>query len=162
MSKYYDLFLKRINKPGRYSWVTANFGEGIRIHSDREDRHLYVLSTEVREKAVKWVEANIFPRKTPFLDSSSYAMKHVLQERTNIYMTNNQFKELMLLCGFYPVKVDELNWHFCISARSPIFQMRKGRFGLTMPECVVEYDDEQKYWASETEAPFLILLEDLL
>ena len=160
MSKYYDLFFKRINKPGHYSWVTVNFGEGIRIHTDKDERHLCDLSAEVREKSMRWIKANVIPHDTPLNGYDSYGLKHVLQDRTNIYMSNNQFKELMLVCDIFPAKVDELNWRFCISSRSPIRKVQKdGRYGLLLPECVMEYNDEHKYFASETQEKetFLIL-----
>ena len=78
MSKYYDLFFTRINKPGRHSWVTVNFGEGIRIHTDRDERHLCDLSAEVREKSIRWVEANVIPHDSPLSGYNSYGLKHVL------------------------------------------------------------------------------------
>lgn len=53
---------------------------------------------------------------------TSYGMKHTLEARTNIYLTNNQFKEAMLLCGFYPVETDKLNRNFYVKKSSPIFQ----------------------------------------
>lgn len=66
-----------------------------------------------------WIEKNIFPRKTPLGYPSSYGLKHVFEQDTGIYTTNNQFKDAMLLLGFYPVYEGELNWHFCISKKSP-------------------------------------------
>ena len=87
-----------------------------------------------------WLKANVFPRKTPLRLPTSYGMKHVLQFRTGIYMTNNQFKEAMLICGFKPVEAEELNWWYCVSKKSPICSMQKDcRNGLFMPECVAEY-----------------------
>ena len=35
-------------------------------------------------------------------------------------MTNNQFKEAMLICGFKPVDETELNWYYRIDRKSPI------------------------------------------
>jgi len=46
---------------------------------------------------------------------TSYGMKHWLQEKHDIYMTNNEFKDAMLLAGFEPVDPDELNWHYKVS-----------------------------------------------
>ena len=105
-----------------------------------DNAHFNEMSPVVQEKVLTWIRANIFPRKTPLLNSSSYGMKHVLQDRTNIYMTNNQFKEAMLLCDFFPVHKEELNWHYCISKKSPIFvEQEDHKRGLFMPECVMEY-----------------------
>ena len=36
-------------------------------------------------------------------------------------MTNNQFKDAMLLCGFKPEDPDSFNWLFYIDKKSPVF-----------------------------------------
>ena len=69
------------------------------------------------------------PRKTPLLSNSSYGLKHMLERDTDIYMTNNQFKDAMLACSFLPVNERELNWHYCISRRSPAFTHVGGTYG---------------------------------
>ena len=69
------------------------------------------------------------PRKTPLLSNSSYGLKHMLERDTDIYMTNNQFKDAMLACDFLPVNERELNWHYCISRRSPAFTHVGGTYG---------------------------------
>jgi hypothetical protein len=71
-----------------------------------------------------WIAAYILPRKTPLLHRSSYGIKHILQGDTGIYLTNNQFKQAMLLCGYSPVNEHEAYWHFRISERSPAFMSR--------------------------------------
>lgn len=71
-----------------------------------------------------WIKDNIYPRKTPLLDYTSYGIKHILENDTGIYLTNNQFKDAMLLCGYEPVDPDELNWSYCISKRSPAFDRK--------------------------------------
>lgn len=68
-----------------------------------------------------WIYDNIFPRKTPLYSKTSYGLKHLLQHDTGIYLTNNEFKDAMLLCGYKPVNPNELNWCYCISKRSPCF-----------------------------------------
>lgn len=84
------------------------------------------LAREDQEKAKDWIRAEIKPRKTPTYNATSYWLKHVLEHDTGIYMTNDQFKDAMLECGFIPVDKDELNWDFCISKRSPCFVYRNG------------------------------------
>lgn len=94
------------------------------------------LPQEFQEKALIWIRANVFPGKKPLLDTSSYGMKHILEYRTGIYMTNNQFKEAMLLCGFFPVDKERLNWCYRISKKSPIYIFQDDmRYGLRIPEC---------------------------
>ena len=53
----------------------------------------------------------------------------MLERDTDIYMTNNQFKDAMLACGFLPVNERELNWHYCISRKSPAFTHTGGIYG---------------------------------
>lgn len=144
-----ERFDKQCDKPGRESWVNAiRDGKGnivsyevhTRHEGDKNGDHFEEMLDEEQEKVLDWLEANLIPRSTPMNSSTSYGMKHVLEYRTNIYMTNNQFKEAMLLLGYYPVVVDELNWRYCLSRRSPIFKMQEDqRDGLILPECVMDY-----------------------
>ena len=140
-----ERFYEAADRHGYWSWVEAVRDAdgtilGVSVHSKGEDEHFCDLSEAEQEKALAWIKANVIPRETPLDGHTGYGMKHVLEHRTNIYMTNNQFKEAMLLCGFYPVTVDELNWHYCISRKSPIFRRQEdGRDGLFLPECVMDY-----------------------
>lgn len=140
-----ERFYEAVDKPGYWSWLTAERDDAgnilsVSIHSKGEDYHFSDLMAEEQSKALAWLRANISPRKTPNLRHTSYGMKHVLEDRTKIYMTNTQFKELMLLCGYYPVEVNELNWCYCLSNKSPIFKRQKDdKFGLLIPEYVMDY-----------------------
>lgn len=87
------------------------------------------LPGEAQGIVLNWIRQNILPRKTPLLSNSSYGLKHMLERDTDIYMTNNQFKDAMLACGFLPVNERELNWHYCISRRSPAFTHVGGTYG---------------------------------
>ena len=71
-----------------------------------------------------WINTNFIPRKTVLRTSSSYGLKHILQHDTGIYLTNNEFKDAMLMAGYGPTNPNELNWHYCISKRSPVFAPR--------------------------------------
>ena len=51
-------------------------------------------------------------------------MKHLLERDTKIYMTNNQFKDAMLLCGYEPVDERLLNWNYRISKKSLAFKRK--------------------------------------
>ena len=42
-------------------------------------------------------------------------LKEVLYKRTQIHLHNNQFKEAMLINGFWPRDPSELNWVFPVS-----------------------------------------------
>ena len=135
-----ELFFDAIGRPGFESWISTGSSDRIEVHTRDESHHFGELSLAEQRKVLHWIRANVVPRKTPLNGHTSYGMKHVLEHRTNIYVTNNQFKEAMLLCGYYPVCVDELNWRYCISKRSPIFTLQKDRrCGLEIPSCVMEY-----------------------
>ena len=41
---------------------------------------------------------------------NSYRLKHVLERATGVYLSNSEFKLLMLMCGFAPVDASRLNW----------------------------------------------------
>lgn len=69
-----------------------------------------------------WIKENIIPRNTPLVGFTSYRIKHIFERDTNLYLTNNEFKDAMLMCGFYPVNANALNWSYCISKKSPIFK----------------------------------------
>ncbi len=83
------------------------------------------LITDHSEKEIElvceWIKENILPRKTPLLEQTSYGIKHILQSKTGVYLTNNAFKDAMLMCGYKPVNPNELNWCYCISKKSPAF-----------------------------------------
>ena len=84
-----------------------------------EDYSLSNLTENKKDQVVAWICSNILPRKMPLYRFSSYRLKHLLQEDTNIYVTNDRFKEIMLLCGFYPVNANDINWFYRISMKSP-------------------------------------------
>lgn len=99
-------FYEEADRPGFESWVTTLRNEdgdilAIEVHTKDESHHFDELSEAEQEKVLAWIQANVKPRETPLEGHTSYGMKHTLQHRTNIYVTNNQFKEAMLLCGFY-------------------------------------------------------------
>jgi len=62
----------------------------------------------------KWIQDNIRGSVNVCV-RTSYSLKHKLEEDTRIYMTNNAFKDAMLLAGYYPEDPDELNWRWRIS-----------------------------------------------
>ena len=70
-----------------------------------------------QDKCKKWVK-QLKKTKSSVLHITSYGLKHMLEKDTGVYMTNNQFKDLMLECGFEPVKETDLNWHYHIDRRS--------------------------------------------
>ena len=65
----------------------------------------------------------IWSRRSPaqkiYPHLTSDDLKEVLYKRTQIHLYNNQFKEAMLINGFWPRDPSELNWVFHIQASSP-------------------------------------------
>lgn len=80
---------------------------------------------EEMDMAMAWIADNLRPRKTPLLSRTSYGIKHLLQRDTGLYLTNNEFKDAMLLSGYEPIDPNELNWHYCISKKSPAFNWKR-------------------------------------
>ena len=78
-----------------------------------------------QERIFTWIKKNISKRKTPLYGHSSYTLKHLLEKATGIYLSNNEFKDAMLLCGFKPIDENDLNWNYCISKRSKAFIQQK-------------------------------------
>lgn len=80
---------------------------------------------EEQNIVMNWIRENIFPRKTVNFERTSYGVKHLLQWDTNIYLTNNEFKDAMMICGFEPVNPNKLNWMYRISEKSPAFKKER-------------------------------------
>lgn len=89
-----------------------------------DDKHLYDLPLEVQNIVLDWVYWNFYPAQKLYTHRNSYSLKHVLQRRTQIYLSNNQFKEAMLMNGFWPRDPKELNWFFYIQAGSPAIKVQ--------------------------------------
>ncbi len=77
---------------------------------------------EKQEIVLDWIRSNLLPRKTVLSYRTSYGLKHLLERETNIYLTNNEFKDAMMMCGFEPADPNALNWKYRISERSPAFK----------------------------------------
>ena len=115
------------------------------IETGVDKEHFDDLSEKEKQLALRWLRYNLIPASKPMMQSTSYGMKHVLERRTNIYMTNNQFKEAMLRCGYPPREAGEDNWHFCVSKRSPIFKRQiDDEFGLPMLGEPMDYSKSEQ------------------
>lgn len=69
---------------------------------------------EVKKAVDGWIGKNIRTAKKILRGRTSYGMKHILEHDTGIYLTNNEFKDAMLLAGYSPVNPGELNWRYRI------------------------------------------------
>ena len=61
-----------------------------------------------------WIRKNIRTGKKILHGHTSYGIKHMLEHDTHIYLTNNEFKDAMLLAGYQPVNPKDLNWKYRI------------------------------------------------
>lgn len=111
-------------------WIDNLEIESVADDGAVDDWHFAAMAPEERETVLNWLYWNLIPSEKTTI-GNSYGMKHVLQDRTRIYMTNNQFKEAMLQAGYYPKNPTALNWTFHLKRESPIFQhFRDGRTGI--------------------------------
>ena len=89
----------------------------------RWEDHLLMdeLPSSEQDVVYSWIKDNFIPRKTALRNRTSYGLKHIIQSKLGIYLTNNQFKDAMMKCGFNPVNPNSENWVFGISKNSPAF-----------------------------------------
>ena len=88
-----------------------------------------------------WIRKNIRTGKKILQGHTSYGMKHLLEHDTGVYLTNNEFKDAMLLAGYRPVNPDSLNWKYRIELTreindnpSPFFRWA-GKFEADATPC---------------------------
>lgn len=90
------------------------------------------LPKDYQKYVMEWI-SGLKETKVSVLSTSSYGLKHVVEQNsydeigTRIYMTNNQFKDAMLLAGFEPTNPNALNWTYHISKRSPSLHRERYR-----------------------------------
>ena len=109
----------RYGKDGKWmSWIKDG-----KAYTQLDDEQFEEMDKEEQDIVLKWIRDKLVPRKTPLLIPTSYGLKHLLERgEKGLYMTNNQFKGAMLLCGFKPVDEHEQNWSYGLSKKSPAFK----------------------------------------
>ena len=81
-------------------------------HTHKVDDALITdLSEKEQEAAEIWIKSCVYPSSTKN-NHTSYGIKHMLEEVTNCYVSNNQGKDLFLKHGYRPIDPDELNWEY--------------------------------------------------
>jgi predicted HTH transcriptional regulator len=85
------------------------------------------LDDETKQRVITWCKKYFIISEAFNKDRDSYGLKHVLEEDTGIYLTNGQFKGVMLISGFRHENNEDLNWHFNISKKSPALFMENKR-----------------------------------
>lgn len=95
-------------------------GKPYSIENGYEDKELIKdLDKDKQSKVLNWIMNDFIPCDKPYRYSTSYGLKHIIQRSDGIYLTNNQFKDAMVICGFKEVDSSELNWNYYISWKSP-------------------------------------------
>lgn len=92
-------------KNGRPYTTENGFIDGALL-SDHEDEVIAVVND--------WIRKNVRAGEKVLHGRTSYGLKHLLEHDTGIYLTNNEFKDAMMLAGYFPVKPSELNWRYRI------------------------------------------------
>jgi len=79
----------------------------------------------LRQVGLIWIIQAILPAPRKWTHITRYGLKHVLERDLNLYLTNGQFKKLMLAAGHKPTSTLEQNWRFKIrpAKRGKIFTM---------------------------------------
>lgn len=85
------------------------------------------LTVENIVRAIEWVRTGFVVIKGENKHHTSYGMKHILEHETGIYLTNNQFKHLMAVCGHAAVNPDGLNCTYRVGERSPVLKREAAR-----------------------------------
>lgn len=70
-----------------------------------------------------WITFNLIPIKSFNDRKTSYGLKHIFEaDEGGFYVTNDDFKEVMVEHGFKARNPKDINWIFNISSRSPAFR----------------------------------------
>ena len=149
MNSNYSSFLDQVDKPGKKCSVRSiPVGDSgiIRYESfeklDRE--HFMSLTAEEKKKVLVWIRFNIHPSSSVLKGITSRWLKEITAKRTGVDITDNQFREAMMLCDFYPEKVDEDDWYFRIKKSSPILNRQvDDEYGLPMLGERMEYGKKE-------------------
>lgn len=85
-----------------------------------DERSFSDIKGEKREIVKEWVSYWLIPGNRVWKKADTYSLKHRLQYDTTVYLTNNQFKEALILCGLTPNSPEGEDWYFKIDKQSPI------------------------------------------
>lgn len=67
-----------------------------------------------------WITLNLIPIKSFNDVKTSYGLKHIFEnDECGFYVENDDFKTVMVECGFKVRNPNDMNWVFNISQRSP-------------------------------------------
>lgn len=92
--------------------ITITYDSKLRQTFD--DATFDMLPEEVQGVFRMWCWMTFEERKTPNPDQTSCGLKDVFEHTFGVYLTNNQFKDGMLQCGYTPSCTTEAYWRFRI------------------------------------------------
>jgi len=87
-----------------------------RCEIDRLDEALMAdLPPSERRIVQEWIRDTFNPIKAYNHKHSTYALKHLLERKTGIYLTNNQMKDALLNMGYTCQNEHTINWFVNVS-----------------------------------------------
>lgn len=88
-----------------------------------DDKRIGEVSESEKSRIFNWIKEGINPTDlTPLFEYNSLRLKDILITQTGIQISENQFKDAMLECGFLPINDTDYHWVYCISKKSPILK----------------------------------------
>ena len=142
-------FVSKIGVPGTVCTVrrrpNADTGTRFEVTTGDDCRHFSELTEEERNMVKTWLRYNVVSGAEIQREITTNEMRETLRDRTNIVLTNNQFKEAMLAIGFFPATVDEENWHYYLRRTAPIIALQAdGKPGIPMLGFPMRYNAEEE------------------
>lgn len=67
-------------------------------------------SPEERRVVMEWIRDTFNPIKSYNAKHSTYSLKYMLEEKTHIYLSNNQMKDALLIMGYKCKNEHQINW----------------------------------------------------
>lgn len=85
-------------------------------HDNDDYKLLSDALPERQEQVLEWIDEFVSPSKYTNKKHSSYSMKHRFARWIcgNEKISNNQFKDAMMIKGYMPVNPNEINWYYKI------------------------------------------------
>lgn len=114
--------------------TTMNNGRPVTVYGKNTDNWLITdLGNKEKDAVIDWIMTRLAPVKTAVHPRGSYGLKHDMTRETGIYVSNNQFKDAMLMAGYKPENPNDDYWRFRISRRSPCFKSPLPRAEIRRP-----------------------------
>lgn len=107
--------MERVRNRNKEGFAMIRNGRPYTNENGWEDNGLVTdRGDDVKNAVDEWIRRNVRAAGKILHGRTSYGMKHLLEHDTGIYLTNNEFKDAMMLAGYPPVNPGELNWRYRI------------------------------------------------